>query len=147
MEIEELYSHIQGKLQPAPMGAGDMEAVEALMSMTKHWKTRSFRLRNFRPLTPSSECSEDDSVPPASTVLQDSSLVSDPYVLKVVKSGQGTKAFALPGLEVFVVLSLPLQVNLLLAKQHNFYPNSACSSRLSVSSQWLSVYVIINVLV
>lgn len=48
------------------------------MSMTKHWKTRSFRLRNFRPLTPSSECSEDDSVPPASTVLQDSSLCMTP---------------------------------------------------------------------
>uniref|UniRef100_A0A3B5AHE8 Kruppel like factor 10 n=1 Tax=Stegastes partitus TaxID=144197 RepID=A0A3B5AHE8_9TELE len=41
----------------------DMEAVKALMSMTKHWKTRNFRLQHFRPLTPSSDCSEDDSVP------------------------------------------------------------------------------------
>ncbi|KAM7382445.1 hypothetical protein PAMP_002172 [Pampus punctatissimus] len=73
MEIEELDSHIQDELQPAPMGAGDMEAVEALMSMTKHWKTRS-----FRPLTPSSDCSEDDSVPPGSTVLQDSPLCMTP---------------------------------------------------------------------
>ncbi|XP_029307814.1 Krueppel-like factor 10 [Cottoperca gobio] len=61
MEFEELLSEIQGEFQPAPLGAGDMEAVEALMSMTKHWKTRSFRLRHFRPLTPSSDCSEDDS--------------------------------------------------------------------------------------
>ncbi|XP_071325349.1 Krueppel-like factor 10 isoform X2 [Trachinotus anak] len=55
------------------MGAGDMEAVEALMSMTKHWKTRS-----FRPLTPSSDCSEYDSAPPASAVLQDSPLCMTP---------------------------------------------------------------------
>ncbi|XP_008290554.1 Krueppel-like factor 10 [Stegastes partitus] len=66
MEVEEHHSDIsdiQGEFQPAPMGAGDMEAVKALMSMTKHWKTRNFRLQHFRPLTPSSDCSEDDSVP------------------------------------------------------------------------------------
>lgn len=74
----EVDSEIQGDFQPAPLGAGDMEAVEALMSMTKHWKTRSFRLRHFRPLTPSSDCSEDDSVHFGSTVLRDSPLVSDP---------------------------------------------------------------------
>ncbi|KAM7420210.1 hypothetical protein PAMA_014756 [Pampus argenteus] len=78
MEIEELDSHVQEELQPAPMGAGDMEAVEALMSMTRHWKTRSFRLRHFRPLTPSSDCSEDDSAPPGSTVLHDSPLCMTP---------------------------------------------------------------------
>lgn len=84
MEIEEPYSHIQGESQPALMGQGDIEAVEALMSMTKHWKTRNFRLRHFRPLTPSSDCSEDDSAPPGSNVLQDTPLVSDPYALTVV---------------------------------------------------------------
>ncbi|XP_039973669.1 Krueppel-like factor 10 isoform X2 [Xiphias gladius] len=55
-----------------------MEAVEALMSMTKHWKSRNFRLRHFRPLTPSSDCSEDDSVPLGSGVLQDSHLCMTP---------------------------------------------------------------------
>lgn len=72
---DELHSDIQSEFQAAPMGAGDMEAVEALMSMTKHWKTRSSRLGRFRPLTPSSDCSEDDSVPPGSALLQDSALV------------------------------------------------------------------------
>lgn len=86
MEVEELHSDMQGEFQPAPLGAGDMEAVEALMSMTKHWKTRSFRLRHFRPLTPSSDCSEDDSVPFGSTVLQDSTLVSEPYGRVVILS-------------------------------------------------------------
>ncbi|XP_037641537.1 Krueppel-like factor 10 isoform X1 [Sebastes umbrosus] len=74
----EVDSEIQGDFQPAPLGAGDMEAVEALMSMTKHWKTRSFRLRHFRPLTPSSDCSEDDSVHFGSTVLRDSPLCMTP---------------------------------------------------------------------
>lgn len=69
---------MQGKFQPAPLAEGDMEAVEALMSMTKHWKTRNFRPRLFRPLTPSSDCSEDDSVPFGSTVLQDSPLCMTP---------------------------------------------------------------------
>ncbi|XP_040900041.1 Krueppel-like factor 10 [Toxotes jaculatrix] len=76
MEIEELRSNIHSEFQP--MGAGDMEAVEALMSMTKHWKTRSFRLGHFRPLTPSSDCSEDDSGPPGSAVPQDSPLCMTP---------------------------------------------------------------------
>lgn len=80
MEVEELHSDMQGEFQPSPLGEGDMEAVEALMSMTKHWKTRSFKLRHFRPLTPSSDCSEDDSVPFGSTVLQDSpSCMTPPY--------------------------------------------------------------------
>ncbi|GLD48679.1 Krueppel-like factor 10 [Lates japonicus] len=55
-----------------------MEAVEALMSMTKHWKSRSFRLRHLRPLTPSSDCSEDDSAPPGTAVLQDHPLCMTP---------------------------------------------------------------------
>ena len=79
MEVEELHSDIHCEFQPAPLAAGDMEAVEALMSMTNHWKTRSFRLRHFRPLTPSSDCSEDDPVPFGSTVLQDSTLVSEQH--------------------------------------------------------------------
>uniref|UniRef100_A0A3P8SH88 C2H2-type domain-containing protein n=1 Tax=Amphiprion percula TaxID=161767 RepID=A0A3P8SH88_AMPPE len=81
MDIEEHHSNIsaiQGELQPAPMGAGDMEAVEVLMSMTKHWKTRPFRLRHFRPLTPSSDCSEDDSVSAGSVLLYDSLLCMTP---------------------------------------------------------------------
>lgn len=86
MEVEELYSGIQGEFQPAPLGAGDMEAVEALMSMTKHWKTLSFRFRHSRPLTPSSDCSEDDSAPLGSTLLQESPLVSDPCGLGVVEN-------------------------------------------------------------
>ncbi|XP_076593145.1 Krueppel-like factor 10 [Chaetodon auriga] len=78
MEVEELCSDIQGEFQPAHLGAGDMEAVEALMSMTKHWKTQSFRLRHSRPLTPSSDCSEDESAPLVSTVSQESPLCMTP---------------------------------------------------------------------
>uniref|UniRef100_A0A3Q3L7H0 Krueppel-like factor 10 n=1 Tax=Mastacembelus armatus TaxID=205130 RepID=A0A3Q3L7H0_9TELE len=52
---------------------GDMEAVEALMSMTKHWKTRS-----FRPLTPPSDTSEDDSGSPRFSDLQDAPLCMTP---------------------------------------------------------------------
>lgn len=69
MEIKELSSQKQDELQPA-IRAGDMEAVEALMSMSEHWKTRSLRL--IRPLTPSSDYSEDD---PSPTVRQGSPLV------------------------------------------------------------------------
>ncbi|XP_031589371.1 Krueppel-like factor 10 isoform X2 [Oreochromis aureus] len=46
MKSEEHHCHIsdvQGESQPTDMGAGDMEAVRALMSMTKHWKSRNFR--------------------------------------------------------------------------------------------------------
>lgn len=48
------------------------------MSMTKHWKTQSFKFRHSRPLTPSSDCSEDDSVPLGSTVIQESPLCMTP---------------------------------------------------------------------
>ncbi|XP_042346131.1 Krueppel-like factor 10 [Plectropomus leopardus] len=78
MEVEELHADMQSEFQPAALGAGDMEAVEALMSMTKHWKTRSFKLRHFRPLTPSSDCSEDDSVLYGSTAPQDPLLCMTP---------------------------------------------------------------------
>lgn len=74
MQVEEHHS----KSQLAQMRAGDMEAVEALMSMTKHWKTRNFRLGPFRPLTPSSDCSEDDSVINTPAVRQDSTLCMTP---------------------------------------------------------------------
>ncbi|XP_033971515.1 Krueppel-like factor 10 [Trematomus bernacchii] len=59
MEFEELASDRQGESQPAPLG--DMEAAEALVSMTNRWES-------FRPLTPSSE---DDCVLFVSTVPQD----------------------------------------------------------------------------
>ncbi|KAM4633221.1 Krueppel-like factor 10 [Polymixia lowei] len=78
MEVADLYSGVHGELQPGPLGTGDMEAVEALMSMTNHWKTRSFRLNQFRPLTPSSDLSEDDSLPPGSALLQDSPMCMTP---------------------------------------------------------------------
>uniref|UniRef100_A0A668RML6 C2H2-type domain-containing protein n=1 Tax=Oreochromis aureus TaxID=47969 RepID=A0A668RML6_OREAU len=75
MKSEEHHCHIsdvQGESQPTDMGAGDMEAVRALMSMTKHWKSRNFRVRHYRPLSPSSDSSEDDQVTTSSAVLQDS---------------------------------------------------------------------------
>uniref|UniRef100_A0A671V8P0 C2H2-type domain-containing protein n=1 Tax=Sparus aurata TaxID=8175 RepID=A0A671V8P0_SPAAU len=78
MEVEELYSDIQREFQPAPLCGGDMEAVEALVSMTKHWKTQNFRFRHSRPLTPSSDFSEDDSAPLGYTVLQESPLCMTP---------------------------------------------------------------------
>ncbi|XP_073341867.1 Krueppel-like factor 10 [Pagrus major] len=78
MEVEELYSDIHHEFQPAPLGGGDMEAVEALMSMTKHWKTQNFRFRHSRPLTPSSDFSEDESAPLGSTALQESPLCMTP---------------------------------------------------------------------
>lgn len=77
MEVEELYSDIHREFQPAPLCGGDMEAVEALVSMTKHWKTQNFRFRHSRPLTPPSDISEDDSAPLGYTVPQESPLVSD----------------------------------------------------------------------
>ncbi|XP_071758498.1 Krueppel-like factor 10 [Centroberyx gerrardi] len=78
MEVEELHSSIQAEFQPGPLGTGDMEAVEALMSMTNHWKSRSFRLGHFRPLTPSSDLSEDDSPSPGAAGPQYSLLCMTP---------------------------------------------------------------------
>uniref|UniRef100_A0A3B5MGP7 C2H2-type domain-containing protein n=1 Tax=Xiphophorus couchianus TaxID=32473 RepID=A0A3B5MGP7_9TELE len=66
--------------QPSSMGAGDLQAVEALISMTEHWKMRNFRPKEPRPLTPSSECSEDDSVPSGpSAMLGSSFCMTPPY--------------------------------------------------------------------
>lgn len=62
---------MQGEFQPGPVGKGDMEAVEALMSMTSHWRAKS-----FRPLTPSSDLSEDDFLPAGVAELQDSPMVN-----------------------------------------------------------------------
>ncbi len=78
MEVKEHDLSCEGESQSAPLGAGDMEAVEALMSMTNHWKTQSSKFKHPRPLTPSSECSEDDSSHFGFTVLQETPLVSDP---------------------------------------------------------------------
>lgn len=69
MEAEEHFSGIQS----VPLAAGDLEAAEALMSMTKHRVTLTDR---FRPLTPSSEVPEDCCAPLGSAALRDSSLVS-----------------------------------------------------------------------
>lgn len=71
-------SDIQGEFQSAHMGAGDIEAVRVLMSMTKHCKSRNFRLRRFRPLSPSSDSSEDDLVTTSTAVLQDSPFCMTP---------------------------------------------------------------------
>lgn len=69
---------IQPEFQPDLMGVGDLSAVEALISMSEHWKTRNFKPKQPRPLTPSSECSEDDSVPSGSSALHDSSFCMTP---------------------------------------------------------------------
>uniref|UniRef100_A0A3Q3XDT5 C2H2-type domain-containing protein n=1 Tax=Mola mola TaxID=94237 RepID=A0A3Q3XDT5_MOLML len=67
MEVKELRSGLL-----PPLGAGDIEAVEALMSMTRRHKTLSLWFKHSRPLTPSSDCSDDDS-----TALQERPSVSD----------------------------------------------------------------------
>lgn len=58
------------------LSIGDMEAVEALMSMMKHSDTQSFGVKRPRPLTPSSDCSEDESAPSGAVAMQESPLVS-----------------------------------------------------------------------
>lgn len=70
MEAEEHFSGIQENFQPVSLAASDMEAAEALMSMTKHCKALVDRVR---PMTPSSE---DYCAPLGSAGLRDSSLVS-----------------------------------------------------------------------
>lgn len=80
----ELCSDIQGEFQRAPLGAGDMEAVEALMSLTNHRKAQSFKFKHPRPLTPSSDCSEDDSAHLGFNVLQEAPLVRNPCRLRDV---------------------------------------------------------------
>ncbi|CAN9514025.1 unnamed protein product [Ophioblennius macclurei] len=81
MEVEEQHSaltDIHGDLKHVPMAAGDMEAAEALMSMTKHWKSGNVKLGHFRPLTPSSDCSEDDVAPSTTVSLEYSPLCMTP---------------------------------------------------------------------
>lgn len=58
------------------LSIGDMEAVEALMSMMKHSDTQSFGVKRPRPLTPSSDCSEDEPAPTGAVAMQESPLVS-----------------------------------------------------------------------
>lgn len=82
MEIDELGSRELGEFFHASLGACDMEAVEALMSMTKHCNPQSLRFIPHRPLTPSSDYLEEDSAP-GSSVLQESPPVSGPYRLGV----------------------------------------------------------------
>lgn len=82
MEVDELGSRNLGDFQHASLGACDMEAVEALMSMTKHCKSQSLRFKPHRPLTPSSDYLEEDSAP-GSSVLQESPLVSGPHRLGI----------------------------------------------------------------
>ncbi|KAM8868883.1 Krueppel-like factor 10 isoform 2-T4 [Spinachia spinachia] len=80
MDVKEFHSDLWGEFQKALSDAGDMEAVKALMSMTGHWRTRGFRLSHCRPLTPSSDCSEDDDVSFGSATLRDSlSCMTPPY--------------------------------------------------------------------
>lgn len=69
MEVEELFSGIRSE----SLAVGDMEAAEALMSMTKNCQSLTDR---FRPLTPSSEGSEDYCARLGFVGLRDSSLVS-----------------------------------------------------------------------
>ncbi|XP_012728007.2 Krueppel-like factor 10 [Fundulus heteroclitus] len=88
-------SDIWPEFQPASVGAGDLGAVEALISMTEHWKTRNFNPKPPRPLTPSSECSEDDTVPSGPSVPHESSFcMTPPYSpphCEAVPSGSARK--------------------------------------------------------
>ncbi|XP_013886878.1 Krueppel-like factor 10 [Austrofundulus limnaeus] len=73
----DMMSEVQGETRSALfLGASDLRAVEALMSMTKHWNRRNFR--PARPLTPHSESSEDDSVPSGSSGLHNPSFCMTP---------------------------------------------------------------------
>lgn len=82
MDFEEFHSDIQSEYQLATLGVSDIEAVEALVSMTKQWKTTSFRPKHLRPLSPSSDCSEVDSSPHRFNVPQENLLVSDSYKIQ-----------------------------------------------------------------
>ncbi|KAG9339370.1 hypothetical protein JZ751_023763 [Albula glossodonta] len=57
---------------------GDIEAVEALMSMSSCWKARSQGSRDLRPLTPSSDVSEEDPLMPGSAEFQESPFCMTP---------------------------------------------------------------------
>lgn len=76
MEVEEQTLGTLDAPLSVRLSVGDMEAVEALMSMMKHSNTQSFRVKHPRPLTPSSDCSEDESAPTGAVAMQESLLVS-----------------------------------------------------------------------
>lgn len=78
MEVEERTLGTVDASLSVGLSVGDMEAVEALMSMMKHTNTPSFRVKHPRPLTPSSDCSEDESAPTGAVAMQESPLVSAP---------------------------------------------------------------------
>ncbi|XP_015238820.1 PREDICTED: Krueppel-like factor 10 isoform X1 [Cyprinodon variegatus] len=71
-------SNIQPEFQPAAMGASDLRAVGALISMTEHWKTSNLKPKHPRPPTPSSESSEDDYLSSSPPVLHESSFCMTP---------------------------------------------------------------------
>lgn len=81
MEVEERAPDTLDASLSVCLGVGDMEAVEALMSMMKHSSTQSFRVRHPRPLTPSSDCSDDDSAPVGAVAMQESPLVRAPTII------------------------------------------------------------------
>lgn len=78
MEVEAQASGNLGAPPSVGLVVGDMEAVEALMSMMTHSSTLSFRARHPRPLTPSSDCSEDDSATIGAVAMQEPLLVRAP---------------------------------------------------------------------
>lgn len=59
-----------------PAEKGDIEAVEALISMSSCWKARSHTAHDLRPLTPSSDISEEGMLVPGSADFQESPFVS-----------------------------------------------------------------------
>ncbi|MEQ2218067.1 hypothetical protein XENOCAPTIV_028901 [Xenoophorus captivus] len=68
-------SDIRPEFQYALKVAGDLEV---LISMTEHWKTKNFGPKCPRPLTPSSECSDNDSVPSGPSELHESTFCMTP---------------------------------------------------------------------
>lgn len=80
-------------LPECPMTRGDMAGVEALMSMNKnYWTPNTLNPGRFRPLTPTSDCSEEDSI---SAEIQRRSPMCmtpphSPPMYEAVHSGPGT---------------------------------------------------------
>ncbi|KAJ8353858.1 hypothetical protein SKAU_G00214250 [Synaphobranchus kaupii] len=61
-----------------PAEKGDIEAVEALMSMSSSWKAQSHAAHDLRPLTPSSDISEEGTLVPGSAEFQGSPFCMTP---------------------------------------------------------------------
>lgn len=78
MEVEERTLGTLDAALSARFNNGDMEAVEALMSMMKHSNIQNSWARDPRPLTPFSDCSEDESAPTGAVAMQRSPLVRGP---------------------------------------------------------------------